>query len=197
MTSAVLETTVTLRDSRSAIIRPARPADYPSLMDTLRAVALDDRGVVRTLGEMPQTPQEVQKEFAKWGADPSRTGARGCWLVAVLDDGRVIGEADIRRMAPLRLRHVAHLGISVHPQFQRQGVGRALMQSVFNWCTAGPGAELGGITRIDLNVLADNDRAIAMYKSLGFEIEGRRRRFIRREDGTEVDDLLMARFFKA
>ena len=193
MSLPALETSFLLRDSRSALIRPARPEDYPSLMETLRAVAIDDRGVVRTEPEMPQTPEDIQREFAKWQSDSSRTGARGCWFVALLPEGRVIGEADVRRMAPLRLRHVAHLGLSVHPEFQRLGVGRALMMAAIDWCTSGPGVELGGISRIDLNVLADNDRAIAMYKSLGFEIEGRRRRFIRREDGTEVDDLVMAR----
>jgi putative acetyltransferase len=193
MSLPALETTFLLRDSRSASIRPARPEDYPSLMDTLRAVAIDDRGVVRTLAEMPQTTEDTQREFAKWQSDTSRTGVRGCWFVALLPEGRVIGEADVRRMSPVRLRHVAHLGLSVHPKFQRLGVGRALMQAAFDWCISGPGTELGGISRVDLNVLADNDRAIAMYKSLGFEVEGRRRRFIRREDGTEVDDLVMAR----
>ncbi len=192
MTSS-LHTTITLRDSRSALIRPARPEDYPSLLETLRAVAIDGRGVVRTHSEMAQTPDEEQIEFAKWAADASRSGPRGCWFVALLDDNRVIGEADVRRMSPTRIRHVAHMGLSVHPQFQRQGVGKALMQAVLDWCVRGPRADFGAVHRLDLNVLADNHRAIALYESLGFTIEGRRRDFVRYENGDYVDDLTMAR----
>lgn len=187
-------TSCTLKDGRSVTIRPVAPPDYPSLLDLLRAVARADRGVVRTLAEYPQTPEQERSHFDTWSADASRQGPRGCWFVA-LHEGRVVGEADIRRMAPHRLRHVAHLGLSVHPGHQGRGLGRALMNTLLDWRAAQSTGALGPITRLDLNVLADNDRAIVLYRSLGFEIEGRRRAFVRREDGSLVDDLLMARLF--
>lgn len=98
-------------------------------------------------------------------------------------------------MARHAIRHVAHIGLSVHPEFQRLGLGRALMDALLDWATLGPGAQPPDppISRIDLFVLADNTRAIALYESLGFTVEGRRRRMIRRPDGGFVDDLLMAR----
>ncbi len=69
------------------------------------------------------------------------------------------------------------------------------MKALLDWATLGPGAQEPDppIARIDLFVLSDNQRAIALYHSLGFTIEGRRRRMIRRPDGASVDDLLMAR----
>ena len=50
----------------------------------------------------------------------------------------------------------------------------------------------GIVTRIELYVYARNQAAIHLYEQFGFEIEGRRRRAIY-QDGTYVDDLIMAR----
>ena len=45
--------------------------------------------------------------------------------------------------------------------------------------------------RVELYTRADNARAIALYHALGFTTEGVRRRFVRRDDGTLIDDLVM------
>ena len=49
-----------------------------------------------------------------------------------------------------------------------------------------------GITRIELYVYARNTPAIKLYESFGFEIEGRRKKFIKSGD-EYLDDLVMAR----
>jgi RimJ/RimL family protein N-acetyltransferase len=52
------------------------------------------------------------------------------------------------------------------PRFRGQGIGRTLMQRVID-------AAFGfGLTRIELTVREANANAIALYKSLGFEVEG-------------------------
>ncbi|MBN8645547.1 MAG: GNAT family N-acetyltransferase, partial [Planctomycetes bacterium] len=84
---------------------------------------------------------------------------------------------------------VAHLSVGVHPEFQGLGVGRALMEAIIAWAETGEGR---GVTRLDLDVFAVNHRAVGLYRSLGFEIEGTRRDFVRFEDGTFSDDHVMA-----
>jgi putative acetyltransferase len=49
-----------------------------------------------------------------------------------------------------------------------------------------------GLTRVELTVFADNERAIRLYQGCGFETEGRFRRYAMR-DGVLVDALAMAR----
>ena len=50
-----------------------------------------------------------------------------------------------------------------------------------------------GAHKVELEVWPDNARAIALYLSAGFEIEGFRRDHYRRRDGTLRSAVLMAR----
>ena len=91
----------------------------------------------------------------------------------------------------LRRRHVALLGISVAPEAQGQGVGTALMQAMCDYAD-----RWMGVLRVELTVYTDNERAIALYRKFGFEIEGRLRGYAMR-DGHFADAFTMARFHPA
>jgi putative acetyltransferase len=60
--------------------------------------------------------------------------------------------------------------MGVRDDWQGKGVGSALMRAALdladNWL---------GLRRLELNVHADNERAIALYRKFGFEIEGTHR----------------------
>ena len=66
----------------------------------------------------------------------------------------------------------AHVGLlawlAVTPAAQGKGVGRALSEHVL------AAARARGFRKVALNVLARNTRAVALYESLGFVVEGRR-----------------------
>ncbi|MGE0323485.1 MAG: N-acetyltransferase family protein [Polyangiaceae bacterium] len=100
----------------------------------------------------------------------------------------VAGYASVRKLFSGRVRHVAIAAVAVHPRFQRQGIGRALMRAAISW------ADTAQVSRLELYVRSDNARAIALYTSLGFELEGVRRGFIRTLRGELIDDFIMVRF---
>lgn len=108
-------------------------------------------------------------------------------FVAVLEDGTVIGAAGLHVFPTPRMRHVGSVGLFVHTDYQNMGVGTALMRTLLdladNWLM---------LVRVELEVFADNERAIHLYEKLGFEIEGRMRMTTVR-NGQYVDDLKMAR----
>jgi len=113
-------------------------------------------------------------------------------IVAELGD-RIVGTALLKQLGPSRCRHVAVLSVGVHPDFQRRGIGRALMEHLIAHARA------SGLVRLELYVRSDNDRAQTLYRSLGFAHEGTRARFVRLDDGTArlpeyADDFIFSMF---
>lgn len=88
-------------------------------------------------------------------------------LVAVVDRA-VVGTAGIEAAgAKYKVRHRAELGISVAREFWGLGIGRALTEA----CIAC--ARAAGYVQLELNVVADNVRAVSMYQKAGFAAYGR------------------------
>ena len=79
------------------------------------------------------------------------------------------------------------IAMGVHDGFVRRGIGTALLRELVdaadNWL---------GLVRLELQVFADNEPAIALYRRLGFEVEGTLRAFALR-NGRLTDALSMAR----
>jgi putative acetyltransferase len=107
-------------------------------------------------------------------------------LVAEID-GRVVGCVALAVAKTPRVNHIAELGIMVHADYQRQGIGRALMTAVLDladkWLM---------LKRVELRVFVGNEPAIALYRSMGFVVEGTRK-FSAIRDGVYADEYLMAR----
>jgi [ribosomal protein S18]-alanine N-acetyltransferase len=71
----------------------------------------------------------------------------------------------------------AHITIlAVHPQYQRQGMGQALLFSLLKT------AHECGLERATLEVRASNLSAITLYQKFGFKVAGRRRRYYKDND---------------
>ena len=100
---------------------------------------------------------------------------RGYWLrgaparavVAVDDDGSVIGTAEMGPRFGGPGSHVASAGFMVDPEHFGRGAGRALGEEVIAWA----GAE--GYRAIVFNAVVEtNARAVRLWRSLGFEVLG-------------------------
>lgn len=106
-------------------------------------------------------------------------------LVALLE-GMVVGEAALMP-AKGRRAHVGAIGMGVHDNFTRRGIGRALLGELVtvadDWLN---------LKRLELTVYADNDAAIGLYEQFGFITEGRMSDYAYRA-GRYVDALAMAR----
>ena len=95
--------------------------------------------------------------------------------------------SDLTVESNLRRRHSGGLGIMVRTDCQGQGIGTALLEAVLdladNWLM---------LRRVELEVYADNQRAVRLYEKFGFEAEGRKREAAVK-NGAYVDLLVMAR----
>jgi RimJ/RimL family protein N-acetyltransferase len=84
-----------------------------------------------------------------------------------------------------RNRSTTHVVIGVLAEASGKGVGTGLLEEAKRWATA------RGLHRIELNVMAHNHRAIALYERVGFVHEGRRVDCLL-IDGKFLDELSMA-----
>ncbi len=158
------------------LIRHAEPPDYEGMRDVMS----QPRALAGTL-QLPFPSLEMWKKRLADQKDTDKV------LVAVID-GRIVGNLGLHAAAAqLRRRHAYGLGMAVHDDFTRRGVGTALMASAIdladNWMQ---------IQRLELTVYVDNAPAIALYRKFGFEIEGTHKRFAFR-DGAFTDSHTMAR----
>lgn len=160
-------------------VRPATVADAEALATLQRVQILAGHGMVQTLEQSP-TKEQIVARFASYEGATLR-------IVAEVD-GAIVGDAEIKQLAPKRCAHVGVLSVGVHPDFQRRGIGRALMQRLIDH-----GRERG-LKRLELNVRSDNHGAQALYRGLGFRHEGTRSKFIALDDGSLIDDYVMVLF---
>lgn len=89
-----------------------------------------------------------------------------------LDGDTVIGWCDVVPNSRAIYAHCGGLGMGLLPQYRGQGLGRRLMEVTL------AAAFAFGLKRIELMVRRDNVNAVALYESLGFEIEGLHRNAI-------------------
>jgi RimJ/RimL family protein N-acetyltransferase len=89
------------------------------------------------------------------------------WILAERD-GLVVGNLTFFGGTRPRLRHVGEFGISVLREAWGLGLGRRMLEMLIDWARRG-----GIIRKINLGVAPSNARAIALYESLGFVVEGR------------------------
>lgn len=108
----------------------------------------------------------------------------GSQLVALKDD-KLCGYVGFG--CPSRMesnRHVCEVNIAVHPDYQRLGIGRQLIEAIKEH------AADNAIRKLRLRVLSCNESALSFYRKCGFVEEGR----LREEfylGGRYVDEIFM------
>jgi ribosomal protein S18 acetylase RimI-like enzyme len=159
-------------------IRPARVDDAPVLAQAEREIAATPGFLVSLPAELTDD-RFVQKIAALDAADNGR------FLVAE-SAGQLVGHGMLDPLPLAAVRHVVHLTLAVHPGWQGQGVGRALLESLIDWARSAPALE-----KIELNVRSSNTAAESLYRKLGFTPIGRWQRRVQIAPGQYVDDIAM------
>ncbi len=135
-------------------VRPLRPADLPQVLDN----------------------EDAAYEFP-WSSGIFEDCLKMGYPAWVAEDaaGQIMGHA-VLTMA-VGEAHVLNLG--VHPQHQRQGVGRALLRTLLEH------ARQESAIRMFLEVRASNAAARALYQAHGFEEVGLRKGYYPLASGRE------------
>ena len=103
------------------------------------------------------------------------------------DNGRIVGWCDVHRENIPIYAHDGMLGMGVLADYRGHGLGEQLIRATLD------AARDAGFERVSLSVYARNTRAAALYRKVGFVMEGTRVRG-KKLDG-EYDDIHMMAFF--
>ena len=157
--------------------RNAERSDIPALERLYREVAARSGGIARR-------EHEVNTEFIESFVDKCLDN--GLIIVAENEDqpGELVAEIHAAKPGILLLGHVfTDLTVLVHPDFQNKGVGRTIF-TIFLDEIANHRPDVG---RVELLTAESNKRAIHLYQSLGFVIEGRFEMRLWTKNGFEAD----------
>jgi RimJ/RimL family protein N-acetyltransferase len=159
----------------NVLIAPIAESDLVSFRECLDLVARERKFLA--LIEAP--PLEHMRGFV------SENIAKNLPQVVAREGDRVVGWCDILPGWHHALRHCGSVGMGLLPQYRGRGLGQRLLEACLTR------AKDVGISRIELEARADNEHALRLYRRMGFEFEGTKRRGMK-VDGHYVDTIAMA-----
>jgi len=155
--------------------------DWPMIKQLHLAVSKQKTGIARW-------EHEVTDEYVQGFMKKALDG--GLMIIAEHphDSSRVIAEIHASKQKIHVFSHLmSELTIAVHPEFQGKKIGRTLF-TIFLEEIATNRPDIG---KVELYARESNQRALQLYQSLGFRIEGRMEMRIRTPDGNYEADIPM------
>jgi len=158
------------------------PKDTAEVLALYRRVAREPGGIARLEDEVSEA--YVRKFLASTVAD-------GVGLVATEGSGAIVAEIHAYKPGPYCFSHVlSELTVVVDPAEQGERIGKSIFTAFLQVVSeAHP-----EVSRVELIARQSNQRAIQMYKSLGFRAEGKLVGRIKNVDGSLESDIPMAWF---
>jgi len=172
---------VRLKDGRVAILRTPEPLDAALLLEYLRITAEETDFLLRYPEECTMTLEQEAVYLQKSLQNPDSV------MILCEVDGKIAGNCNLSRHNKRKTMHRASIGIALLREFWGQGIGTAMFDEIN--CLA----QSCGIEQLELEVFADNHRAMGLYKKMGFRIAAEHPNAIKRKDGTYVNEYLMVK----
>ena len=168
----------------AVIIREAKPEDAAAYLSLYERINSETNFMLLEAGELQVSAADQAQYFQQ-----SASAGSGVTMLAEAES-QLVGLAFARRNFGRRQAHSLYIGIGVLQAWVGQGIGRQMMLAIERCALS------RAFHRLDLIVHVRNERAIALYESLGYEHEGVRRHGFK-INGEYVDLLCMAKLIGA
>ena len=153
---------IKLKDGRTCILRNGTAADGKAVLDIFN-LTHEQTDWLLSYSDENRFDAQQEADFLQ-----AKTDSPDEIEILAEIDGKVIGTAGIGRIGTKdKVKHRAEMGISVDKDYWGLGIGRALTKACIE-C-----AKIAGYSQLELDVVAQNERAIALYESEGFAQYGR------------------------
>ena len=153
---------IVLKNGKEALLRNGDTADGAVVYDIFNATHEETDYLLSYSDENTFGPEQEAKFLEEKAKSPDEIE------IVALIDGKVVGLAGIESVGKkYKIKHRADFGISILKEYWGLGLGKALTKA----CIAC--AKEAGYTQLELNVVAENEAAMSLYRSLGFVEFGR------------------------
>ncbi len=176
------EREITLKDGRTCVLKPTGPEVAAEMVAYMKITAGETEWLLRYPDEVNFTLEGEQDILGKILDDPGHV------MMAAIVDGKVAGNASISGIGNKRkILHRCSLAIALYREYWSLGIGRAMIEYLIEL------AKEIGFSQMDLEVVAENTQAQALYRKCGFIETGQRHNALKFDDGSMHDEILMYR----
>ncbi|MDQ0160655.1 ribosomal protein S18 acetylase RimI-like enzyme [Alkalibacillus salilacus] len=165
------------------VIRQAKIEDASGILHIQEEVVLEGKFLTTVSEEFNKTVEQQRDWVEKVLKNDKET-----MLVAVYQ-GTILGWIVFFSSNRVRLSHTGSIGMMVKKDFRSMGVGKLLIKHLLDWAE-----QHQSIEKVSLGVFLTNQKAIALYKDMGFIEEGRKVKEFKLNEDEYVDDILMCKF---
>jgi RimJ/RimL family protein N-acetyltransferase len=162
------------------IIRTGRLEDAEAVLAIQNSVISESEYLITVSEEFNKTPVQQREWLQRLLENEKET------IIVAEINGEVVGWIVFHSQNRKRLSHTGSFGMMIHKNYRGMGIGKMLLTGLLEWAERNPLIE-----KVSLGVFSTNNRAISMYKSMGFIEEGRKIKEFRINENEYVDDILM------
>lgn len=176
---------VELRNGEIIVLRSPTGEDASDMQKFLYQISGETDYMVRypeEVGTDAAALEQEQKLLWRYLED-----TRGLMISAFYQD-RLVANVSLGCVNDkIKLRHRGSMGIAILKEVWGMGIGTLLMNEILTM------APVIGLEQVELGVVAGNERALNLYRKMGFAECGRVPRAFRYKDGSYQDEICMYR----
>lgn len=155
-------------------MRQLNKKDAKNYLKMLHQLDVETKMMLYEVGERSQSIEKVSE----------RLSSCDIWTYGLIKDDEIVGFISLERKNIHRIRHCGYIVIGILQSAVNRGYGGKLFERIIA-C-----AKENEIVRLELTVMKTNTPAIHLYKKIGFQVEGERKKSMY-VDGVYVDEWTM------
>ena len=161
-------------------VRKVRESDAESLVALIKQVEEESEFMLMEPGERQITPEQQQQRIHSIKKSENST-------IFVAEKGeQAVGYMFAMGGTAKRNQHSVYVVIGILKEYRGQGIGTRLFEKLEEWAIERK------IRRLELTTVTQNVAGVALYKKMGFEVEGTKKDSLL-IDGEFVDEYYMAK----
>ena len=161
-------------------VREIREPDAESLVALIKQVEEESEFMLMEPGERQITPEQQQQRIQTIQKSENST-------IFVAEEGeQLVGYMFAMGGTAKRNQHSVYVVIGILKDYRGQGIGTRLFGKLEEWAVERK------IRRLELTTVTQNVAGVALYKKMGFEVEGTKKDSLL-IDGEFVDEYYMAK----